>query len=208
MALIVIVTVWWVRRSRRLRARVALAASGGNRSQNNYGDQPLIPIHRLPSSQGVTVVQHSEAPGQALPPPFTRILSDDSTVARQISRNSIDAAPPEYDAVAMGPNASTNGPVTTYPGMVGDLGLMGAIPSIKFPLSSSETTYNDIIGQYATANRDIISSDLERRLRMARYLPTDNPSDMPAEEWGTRYGVGIFELRRLQELYDRYALVS
>ncbi|CAG7846606.1 SubName: Full=Uncharacterized protein {ECO:0000313/EMBL:CCA69851.1} [Serendipita indica DSM 11827] len=64
---------------------------------------------------------------------------------------------------------------------------------------------NDIIGQYAQANRVLISPSLEDKLRAASYLPMDNPDEMPLSEWQA-YGVQTFELRRLQEAYDRNKL--
>jgi hypothetical protein len=62
--------------------------------------------------------------------------------------------------------------------------------------------YDDEIGKYSTSHRDVIPPDLEQRLRIARYLPTDDPNEIPADVWSSQHGVGYFELKRLQELYE------
>ncbi|CAG7846607.1 SubName: Full=Uncharacterized protein {ECO:0000313/EMBL:CCA69853.1} [Serendipita indica DSM 11827] len=72
-------------------------------------------------------------------------------------------------------------------------------------IGTSEPLMDDILGQYAQANSDLFSPSLESKLRVARYLPTDNPSEMPISEWQV-YSVQTFELRRLQEAYDRNKL--
>lgn len=166
-----------------------------------------------PWSQGVAVTQYPEitsapsGPNQysqpSFPPPIT--VSSSVSMTRPISPSTIGGAPPEYHAGSTNAT-STGSPMPVYPDVLRDVGVFGGASSINSASSPSEAVYNDVIGQYAAANRDVINSDLERKLRAARYLPTDNPSDMPAEEWGTRYGVGTFELRRLQELYDRYVM--
>ncbi|CAG7846609.1 SubName: Full=Uncharacterized protein {ECO:0000313/EMBL:CCA69855.1} [Serendipita indica DSM 11827] len=68
---------------------------------------------------------------------------------------------------------------------------------------ASTSGVTDVIGQYATANRDLISPSLESKLRAARYHPMDNPAEISASEWQSHYQVGVLELRRLQEAYDR-----
>lgn len=63
---------------------------------------------------------------------------------------------------------------------------------------------DDDLGRYATAHRSIISHGLEDKLRRAKYLPTDDPKEISADVWMSQYGVGRFELKRLQELYNQY----
>jgi hypothetical protein len=72
----------------------------------------------------------------------------------------------------------------------------------------SEQTYRDIIGLFAAAQRETISPELESRLRAARYLPTDDPSEISAERWRIDHGVTYFELKRLQEIYDTYVRIT
>lgn len=72
----------------------------------------------------------------------------------------------------------------------------------------SQQVVNDIIGQYAEANRDLISPSLESKLRAARYLPTDDPSEASEAEWQTQHGVGALELKRLKEAYNRSKVSS
>lgn len=62
---------------------------------------------------------------------------------------------------------------------------------------------DDEIGKFAARHRDVIPSELEGKLRRARYVPTDDPKEIPAAAWASEYGVGFFELKRLQELYDK-----
>lgn len=61
----------------------------------------------------------------------------------------------------------------------------------------------DVLFQFAARNRDLISLELESKLRVAHYLPTDNPSDLSTDIWQSQYGVGLFELRRVQEAWQR-----
>ena len=63
--------------------------------------------------------------------------------------------------------------------------------------------YDEQIADFCATNRDLISPSLERKLHAARYLPEDDPSDVPAEYWHNTYGVEFFELRRLQTAYER-----
>ncbi|KIM29886.1 hypothetical protein M408DRAFT_67574 [Serendipita vermifera MAFF 305830] len=63
--------------------------------------------------------------------------------------------------------------------------------------------YEESISQFCATNRDLISPALEGKLRTARYLPKDNPSEIPAEYWRDSYGVEFFDLKRLQEAYER-----
>ena len=63
--------------------------------------------------------------------------------------------------------------------------------------------YDALIADFCATNRDLISPVLEQKLHAARYLPKDNPSDASAEYWHSTYGVSFFELRRLQEAYER-----
>lgn len=63
--------------------------------------------------------------------------------------------------------------------------------------------YDTLITDFCANNRDLISTELERKLYTARYLPSDNPSDIPYEHWRNAYGVEFFDLRRLQEAYER-----
>lgn len=68
------------------------------------------------------------------------------------------------------------------------------------------TFYNTDIRSFCAANRDLVSPALESKLRAAHWIPTDDPSEIPAEHWSTAYGVEFFELKRIQEAYDRYVL--
>ena len=71
--------------------------------------------------------------------------------------------------------------------------------------SEEEITYEDGIAGFCAANRDLISPELEVKLRAAQYLPESNPSDISAKLWRTLHRVGFFELRQLQRAYDRLA---
>lgn len=67
---------------------------------------------------------------------------------------------------------------------------------------------DDEIGIFATMHRDDIPHELEEKLRRARYKPTDDPSEIPAEVWFSQYGIGHFEVKRLQELHSRIMSVG
>ncbi|KIM21493.1 hypothetical protein M408DRAFT_103437 [Serendipita vermifera MAFF 305830] len=80
-------------------------------------------------------------------------------------------------------------------------------PFASYPESLNDAAearlYDIKIYQFCVANRDLISSALESKLRSAHWLPTDDPSEIPAEHWSTAYGVEFFELKRIQEAYAR-----
>ncbi|KIM26123.1 hypothetical protein M408DRAFT_330715 [Serendipita vermifera MAFF 305830] len=57
------------------------------------------------------------------------------------------------------------------------------------------------LAAFATANRDLISEDLEVRLSIAGYLPSDDPNNLTEEEWMTEHNVTKLELMRLRSLY-------
>lgn len=69
-------------------------------------------------------------------------------------------------------------------------------------LSTGALLYDDEVGRWAASNRDHISPDLEQKLREAHYRPADDPKEITDKIWNDRYGVGHFELKRIQELYD------
>lgn len=96
------------------------------------------------------------------------------------------AAPPAYQM--LGSPSNSRAP---------SLRIVGSLPNDEYLPNDDE------IGRYAAANRDDIPHELEEKLRMARYMPTDDPKEIPADFWLTHYGVGHFELKRLQELFER-----
>lgn len=61
---------------------------------------------------------------------------------------------------------------------------------------------DDETGIFAAKNRDLISYELEVKLRRSGYKPTDDPKEMPIEMWISQYEIGNFEVKRLQEIYD------
>jgi hypothetical protein len=63
---------------------------------------------------------------------------------------------------------------------------------------------DDEMGRWVAANRDSISPELEQKLRNAHYRPVDDPKEISDTDWKEHYGVGYFELKRIQELYDEY----
>lgn len=83
-----------------------------------------------------------------------------------------------------------------------------APPIISPSLAEGSTVQlEDELGRWAEKNRPYIPHELERKLRIAHYLPSDNPDLLPANVWNDDYGVGNFELKRLQGLYARYVAV-
>lgn len=57
------------------------------------------------------------------------------------------------------------------------------------------------LAAFADANRDLISEDLELRLSVAGYLPSDDPDNLTEEEWMTVHNVTKLELIRLRSLF-------
>lgn len=68
---------------------------------------------------------------------------------------------------------------------------------------TEQVLHEDDLSRYTSQNRHIISPELELKLRKAHYLPEDDPDEVPAQEWQSRYGVGYFELKRLRQLYAK-----
>jgi hypothetical protein len=62
---------------------------------------------------------------------------------------------------------------------------------------------DDELGRWAAENRSLVPDELEKKLRAARYLPSDNPDEISPDVWRETHGVGHFELKRLQEIYAR-----
>jgi hypothetical protein len=60
---------------------------------------------------------------------------------------------------------------------------------------------DDELGRWAAENRSLVPDELEKKLRVAQYLPSDNPNEISPDVWRDTHGVGYFELKRLQELY-------
>jgi hypothetical protein len=73
-------------------------------------------------------------------------------------------------------------------------------------------SYDDIpaappaLADFARANRNLISYDLEAKLAAAGYLPTDDPDNLSEQEWITKYNVTVQELESLRRLYYRSVL--
>ncbi|KIM26122.1 hypothetical protein M408DRAFT_9991 [Serendipita vermifera MAFF 305830] len=57
------------------------------------------------------------------------------------------------------------------------------------------------LAAFANANRELISEDLELRLSVAGYLPSDNPDNLSEEEWMSLHNVTKLELMRLRSLF-------
>lgn len=66
---------------------------------------------------------------------------------------------------------------------------------------SSPSIIDDPIGLYASTYRDMISKELEAKLRAANVDIRLNPNGLPEESWLHVIHVGPFELERLKELF-------
>ncbi|KAG8831475.1 hypothetical protein FRC17_003094, partial [Serendipita sp. 399] len=75
------------------------------------------------------------------------------------------------------------------------------------PYTTTEKT-QDAISWFASRHRDLITVEIEDRLRRANYRPSDDPREISAEHWKSSYGIDHFELKRLQEAYDRDAIAA
>jgi hypothetical protein len=79
------------------------------------------------------------------------------------------------------------------------------LPVNPAPVPGTNEEPQDDLRRFADRHRSHISPVLEDKLRVAHYRPDDDPSSVPESVWAERYNVGIFELRRLQEVYNRRA---
>ncbi|KIM30302.1 hypothetical protein M408DRAFT_22301 [Serendipita vermifera MAFF 305830] len=67
---------------------------------------------------------------------------------------------------------------------------------------SSVDDIMDDLREWAERHRDVIPTDLERRLRAGGFVPGTNPREIPRDVWERRFRVTAYEMRGLQELYD------
>ncbi|KAG8827487.1 hypothetical protein FRC19_002940 [Serendipita sp. 401] len=72
------------------------------------------------------------------------------------------------------------------------------------PSLPSDTT-RDAMSIFAFQHGDLITPDMEEKLRRAKYRPDDDPREISEEHWKSSYGIDHFELKRLQEAFDRDA---
>ncbi|KIM26125.1 hypothetical protein M408DRAFT_196567 [Serendipita vermifera MAFF 305830] len=57
------------------------------------------------------------------------------------------------------------------------------------------------LAEFAEANRDMIGTDLEMRLAIAGYVPSDDPDNLSEEEWTNVHNLTRLELMRLRSLF-------
>lgn len=60
----------------------------------------------------------------------------------------------------------------------------------------------DAVGIWARANRYLISTNLEKRLRLSGYIPDHDPERISEDTWRESYHVTPFELDTLKQLYS------
>jgi hypothetical protein len=135
------------------------------------------------------------------PNPTVPIATAGYTIATPVATSGHHPAIP---ATTPGHNTIIPGPIDDSPPVYRDED-EAQIQSQRIRAEEAERArrYDALIADFCASNRDLISPALERKLHAARYLPEDNPSDVPAEYWHTTYGVEFFELRRLQTAYER-----
>lgn len=68
--------------------------------------------------------------------------------------------------------------------------------------SVDDMSLMDDLREWAERHRDVIPTDLERRLRAGGFVPGTNPREIPRDVWERRFRVTAYEMRGLQELYD------
>jgi hypothetical protein len=73
--------------------------------------------------------------------------------------------------------------------------------------SGGERRGRDLLASFASTRRDIITPDLEERLRTIGYQPDINPDRISAENW-RRAGVEPVVVKILREAYHRYVYFS
>lgn len=84
-----------------------------------------------------------------------------------------------------------------------ELGSTGGSNRTAVNRREEQEVYDDPLSDLCTKNRDLIPLELENKLRAAQYLPRDDPNETTPDYWLRTYGVGGFELKRVQEAYDR-----
>jgi hypothetical protein len=70
-------------------------------------------------------------------------------------------------------------------------------------LSPVDVREDPSLAQFASTNRDLITEELESKLRAAGYIQSDDPGLVPVEEWRVHSGVGRLELNRLRQFHNR-----
>lgn len=205
--LFLVLFFWLYRRRSKLRASLNTSYPNKVNTVNTGLIQPFQAVRVTPWSQDTASTENTQplnrsSQSQYTQDAFSSPFKVNNVAARSMSLNGTSGSPPAYqstntNSIVIG--TSTGRSAGLNPEVSGSVGISTANHTSNTP----DTLYSNLIGEYSAANRDVISPELEKKLRAARYLPTDNPSDMPAEEWGNLHGVGRFELKRLQELYDR-----
>lgn len=56
---------------------------------------------------------------------------------------------------------------------------------------------------FAASHRELITADLETKLRTAGWSPTQDPNNISEDRWKIEFGVTFFELERLKEAFER-----
>ena len=139
-------------------------------------------------------------------PPSSPPIPENPPWVQGVENGSFSNTHPPTGASTPGPTADFAPPAYQDPHGA-PTALMGSIsPATNLnPTAEAEQArvYEESISQFCATNRDLISPALEGKLRAARYLPKDNPSEVPAEYWRNAYGVEFFDLKRLQEAYER-----
>jgi hypothetical protein len=116
---------------------------------------------------------------------------------RPLSVHSSSFSMPGYPPPIYGLEESVGQDRTTPPSSSPELVQSASTSRALPPVFSPE------LAEFANANRDVINQSLEARLQAAGYLPTDDPNDLPPEEWRNEHGVTKLELNRLKNLYAR-----
>lgn len=211
MVMLVLALFFWIFR-RRSKARTPGHQNTGNIANigvnQSFLGMQITPWSKGPTTSEQTQAQNRSSQSQSVRDNLSASLIANNAAARSMFPSSTLNPPPAHQNPLTNPNGiattkSTNRLIDPDNELSGSVRSTSGVTTVDPIANPSDTVYNNLITEYAAANRDVISAKLERKLRAARYLPTDNPSDMPAEEWGNLYGVGRFEVKRLQELYDR-----
>ncbi|KIM23404.1 hypothetical protein M408DRAFT_264067 [Serendipita vermifera MAFF 305830] len=113
---------------------------------------------------------------------------ESSMADKATDHDSAEELPPMYDVLPV------------LPAQVSEARSSNGTPS---NVVGQPDVHNDPLSQFCAANRDLITTTLEGKLRAARYLPRDDPDEIPADYWRSAYGVDFFDLKRLKEAHDR-----
>lgn len=217
--LLIVIVVGFLRwrRTHDTKQQQEFAPVGDNDLSARDTEEGKVPVEfsppwSIPPSHGDPVVDTS--PVMAAPTNATLAWDGSATNLNESSRNDAAAIVP---SLTYSPSPTTPAPTfissppgyasTSSPRSIGS-GSRTLSHALQLQGTNGVMFIDDDLGRWAAANRDSIEPELEQKLRIAHYRPMDDPKQISDTDWKEQYGVGVFELKRIQELYERQSFAS